>query len=78
MPIKRNGAALFVDAPVAAYCIEPIRFELGLSRVEMVDQHLAELCRTHRGHGADTDELLEARALFAAGRHDFVVAAWAE
>lgn len=78
MTITRNGAALIVKAPVSAYCIEPIRFELGLSRVQMVDQHLAELCKNGRGCSDDADELLDARAQFAAGRYDFLVAAWAE
>lgn len=78
MPIRRSGNLLTVEAEVAHYCIEPIRFTLGKTRVEMVDIHLAELVRQHRGHGPDVDELLEARAAFASSRHDYLVAAWAE
>jgi hypothetical protein len=78
MPIRRSGNLLTVECAVSHYVIEPIRHTLGLTRVEMCDVHLAELVRQHRGHGADADELLEARAMFAASRHDYVVAAWAE
>lgn len=78
MPIRRSGNLLTVEAEVSHYCIEPVRYALGKSRVEMVDEHLAELVRQNRGHGADVDELLEARSAFMTARHDYVVAAWAE
>jgi hypothetical protein len=78
MPIRRSGTLLTVEAEVSHYCIEPIRFTLGKSRVEMVDEHLAELTRNGRGTSADVDELLDARAMFMTGRHDYVVASWSE
>jgi hypothetical protein len=78
MPIRRHGRALFVDTDVSAYAIEPIRHTLGKTRVEMVDEHLAELCRTGRGHGAEADELLEAREQFTRAHHDYLVTAWAD
>jgi hypothetical protein len=54
-----------VEAPVSHYVIEPHRFELGLTRVQMVDDHLARLITDKRQYGADADTLLEARAQFA-------------
>lgn len=65
--IDERPGALTVRAPVSDYVIEPARFRLGLSRVEMVDDHLAALVRNERGHGADADALLEARHVFTAG-----------
>jgi hypothetical protein len=69
MPIRRSGRVLAVYAEVAHYVIEPIRFDLGLSRVEMIDEHLAELTRAGRGHGPDADELLDARGIFSRPEH---------
>lgn len=63
--IDERPGALTVRAAVSDYVIEPARFRLGLSRVEMVDDHLAALVKDHRAHGADADALLEARAVFA-------------
>lgn len=47
------------------YVIEPIRFALGLSRIEMVDDHLAALIQAGRSTSPDIDHLLDARARFA-------------
>lgn len=57
---------LVVTAPVSDYVIEPRRFDLGLTRVEMVDEHLARLIVDQRQHSADADALLDARAVFEA------------
>jgi hypothetical protein len=64
--IDERPGVLTVRAVVSDYVIEPARFRLGLSRVGMVDDHLAALVKDHRAHGADADTLLEARAVFAA------------
>lgn len=64
--IVDDGYTLSVRAPVSWYVIEPIRLELGLSRVQMVDDHLARLTHDHRQFSEDSDVLLEARAVFAA------------
>jgi hypothetical protein len=62
--IRRNDNVLSVDADVSSYVIEPARLALGLSRVEMVDDHLRRLATDGRAHGDDSDELLAARATF--------------
>ena len=64
MIVKSRGV-LSVHAPVSWYVIEPIRFELGLSRVQMVDDHLTTLTRDGRQYGEDADVLLEAREVFS-------------
>jgi hypothetical protein len=62
--IRHNDNVLSVDADVSNYIIEPARFDLGLSRVEMVDDHLKRLAADGKSHGRDSDYLLEARAAF--------------
>jgi len=49
------------------FLIEPLRHKLGLTRVEMVDEHLRGLVggQVPRRPG-DVDALLDARSLFAA------------
>lgn len=64
--IDERPGVLTVRATVSDYVIEPIRFTLGLSRVEMVDDHLATLVKDQRAYGVDADTLLEARSVFAA------------
>lgn len=68
MIVTRQGLSgvttVVVEAPVSTYVIEPIRFDLGLTRVQMVDDHLAHLLKDKRAHGADADTLLDARAQF--------------
>jgi hypothetical protein len=68
MTIRCEDGVLTVDAPVSNYVIEPLRFELGFSRVEMVDDHLTRLVRDGRrtGHplSGDAEALLRARARF--------------
>ena len=66
--IDERPGVLTVRAVVSDYVIEPIRFRLGLSRVEMVDDHLASLVKNGRAYGADADVLLEARRVFSAER----------
>lgn len=61
-----GAGVLTVRAAVSDYVIEPIRFTLGLSRVGMVDDHLAALVKDRRAYGADADALLEARSVFSA------------
>lgn len=63
--IVQRGAVLAVEAPVSTYVIEPIRFALGLSRVEMVDEHLRGRSDEVWRRSEDTNALLEARAEFA-------------
>jgi hypothetical protein len=63
--IYQRGRVLAVEAPISTYVIEPIRFDLGLTRVEMVDDHLKHLIQNRRQYGQDADTLLEARAQFA-------------
>jgi hypothetical protein len=58
-----TSEALRVEGAHTTYVIEPIRFRLGLSRVEMVDDHLATLTRD-RPSSPDVDALLDARVLF--------------
>ena len=65
MPISYRGRVVSVRGQVSDYVIEPVRFTLGLSRVEMVDDHLAQLVRGGRGHGPDADALLDARRVFS-------------
>jgi hypothetical protein len=57
---------LVVRGVVSDYVIEPIRFALGLTRVQMVDDHLRTLVRDKRAIGPDLDALLEARSTYAA------------
>lgn len=58
-----EGGVLMVRGEISDYCIEPARFALGLSRVEMVDDHLR--LRTGKWRdSADTDALLAARLVF--------------
>ena len=49
----------------ASYVIEPARFELGLTRVQMVDRYLAMLLRVGMRSHPDVDTLLGARCAFA-------------
>ncbi|BBG01610.1 MULTISPECIES: hypothetical protein [Pseudonocardia] len=61
---------LTVQGPVSDYIIEPARWDLGLSRVAMVDYHLAGLVHDGRSPepdcygNSDYDALLEARRVF--------------
>lgn len=48
----------------ANFLIEPLRHKLGLSRVQMVDEHLRGLPARRRP--ADVDALLDARLIFSA------------
>ena len=58
-------SALSVTGPSGTeYPIEPLRFSLALTRVQMVDAHLHSILRTGE-HREDTDELLDARNTFA-------------
>jgi hypothetical protein len=60
-----DRGVLVVRGDIADYIIEPIRFDLGLSRVEMVDDHLR--VRAESGgwqDSADVDALLAARLVF--------------
>lgn len=63
--IHEHHDVVSVHAPVSWYVIEPARFDLGLSRVEMVDYHLRLLGKDSRQYGEDSDALLEARVVFA-------------
>lgn len=56
---------LVVTGKKTRYVIEPHRFELGLSRVEMVDRHLAGLAKPASEH-PDVDKLLDARLRYMA------------
>ena len=56
---------LVVQGSIKEYPIEPMRFELGYSRVEMVDFYIADLIRHHRRHSDDVNVLLDARSMFA-------------
>lgn len=58
---SRDGATL--------YHVEPLRLELGLSRTQMVDDHLKRVCADHGRH-PDVDILLDARNLFAQATAD--------
>lgn len=61
-----NGRHIVVvRAPVSDYVIEPIRHDLGLSRVEMVDEHLAGRSDGVWRTSEDTNALLDARSAFA-------------
>lgn len=56
---------------VGFYPIEPARFDLGLTRVEMVDWHLDQIAEVYakavdgKRYAPDLDALLEARSHFA-------------
>lgn len=63
--VERKGA-LVVEAPVSHYVIEPIRFTLGLTRVEMVDEHLNSRRDEVWRRSEDANALLDARMEFAA------------
>jgi len=52
------------------YHIEPARFELGYSRVQMVDDHLVRVCADGGSRHPDVDVLLDARALFTQATAD--------
>jgi hypothetical protein len=56
---------LVVTGKKTRYVIEPHRFELGLSRVEMVDRHLKYLAEPRSEH-PDVDKLLDARLRYMA------------
>ncbi len=56
---------LVVTGAKTRYIIEPHRFELGLSRVEMVDRHLRGLKPRAADH-PDVDRLLDARLRYMA------------
>lgn len=58
-------ATLAVDGEHTAYVIEPIRLRVGLTRVQMVDDHLTQLARDGRAGSPDVDTLLDARTRFA-------------
>lgn len=51
---------LIVFGAIRVYPIEPARHDHGLTRVEMVDRHLAQLVEHHARH-SDVDVLLDAR-----------------
>jgi len=63
--ITESHGVLRVEAPVSNYVIEPHRFALGLTKVEMVDDHLARLIVDGRHCSPDADALLDARVAFA-------------
>lgn len=68
--LRQDDAVLTIEGPISDYVIEPARHDLGLSRVEMVDAHLADLVRNGRSPApdcygnSDYDALLEARNYF--------------
>ncbi len=71
--IRRSGGVLTVRDPqdTTSYIIEPARYDLGRSRVEMIDFHLDDLAQARRqvreGVWAEhIDALLDARIVFAA------------
>lgn len=76
MTIHDRDGVLSVSDPNddVSYVIEPARYDLGLSRVGMVDFHLDDLAQTAHQVGkgdkgpwsAHIDALLDARAQFAA------------
>lgn len=64
MSTDTRPAALIVAGATRDYVIEPLRFLTGISRVEMVDKHLARLAESKTRSPADVDALLDARALY--------------
>lgn len=49
---------------IRVYPIEPARFGLGLSRVQMCDRHIAQLATEGKTGHVDVDHLLAARARY--------------
>ena len=60
MGVRQTGHVLSVLGRNSDYIIEPIRFALGFTRCQMVDDHLSGLARRAVDH-PDIDELLDAR-----------------
>lgn len=60
-----HSTRLIVAGGKTRYVIEPNRFELGLSRVEMVDAYLTGLPAPRSEH-PDVDKLLDARLRYMA------------
>jgi len=56
---------LVIQGTICEYRIEPLRFEMGLSRIEMIDLHIVGLITSHRRHSEDMDVLLDARNMLA-------------
>ena len=64
-PVERTAlGGLWVRGNVSDYCIEPIRFSLGFSRVQMCDDHLKGRSDPVWATSDDTDALLAARLQF--------------
>lgn len=62
--ILRQRGIVRVVAGACSYVIEPARFDLGLTRVEMLDRHLHNVSTGSRDLTV-LNELLEARAELA-------------
>jgi hypothetical protein len=60
-----SSTRLVVVGVKTRYVIEPHRIDMGLSRVEMVDRHLAGLGPDAKHH-PDVDRLLDARLRYMA------------
>jgi hypothetical protein len=82
--IIERGNIVRVIAGSTSYSIEPSRYELGLSRVEMIDLHLSTITTTNIITNTNTntntnttneeiieavDDLLDARLIFARREH---------
>jgi hypothetical protein len=65
LTLTTTGPVLAVECEHASYVIEPIRYRLGRTRIQMVDDHLAALTSTGRARSPDVDALLDARTAFA-------------
>lgn len=63
MRVNRRGDVLSVSVKHVSYVIEPMRFTLGLTRQQMIDDHLTRLARNPSVWREHIDALLDVRSV---------------